>query len=92
MAFGNILNKTLAVMLAIIFTLVGITMVTSVAQNTIPQAATSYYNLANSYNSTVVGTGANTIATSTPSWLGYLWVVLPFALVALLIVKAFKAN
>lgn len=85
------MKKGIGIALAVIFALVGLTMILSVAQSTIPDASSAYYNLANSYNETVVGTGANSIATSSTGWLGYLWVVLPFGLAAMLIVKAFKS-
>lgn len=84
------MKRALAVMLSLIFALVGLTMIMNVAQNTIPDASESYYNLANGYNATAIGAGANTIATSSTTWLGYLWVILPFALAAFLITRAFR--
>lgn len=87
---GSPMRKTLFVALGIVFALIGLTVVLNVSQSTIPTASSAYYNLANNYNATVVGTSANSIATSSTSWLGYLWVILPFAMSAGLIIKAFK--
>lgn len=84
-------KRSIAIMLSVVFALVGLTMIMSVSQNTIPDASESYYNLANSYNATAIGDGANALATTSPTWLGYLWVVLPFGLAAMLITKAFRA-
>lgn len=84
------MKKALAIMLGLVFALVGITMIMSIAQSTIPDASESYFNLANGYNETAIGTGANNIAVASTTWLGYLWVILPFGLAAYLIIKAFK--
>lgn len=86
------INRSIAIMLSIVFALVGLTMIMSVSENTIPDASEAYYNLANGYNATAIGTGANSIATASVNWLGYLWVVLPFGLGAMLILRAFKGR
>lgn len=84
-------NKYIFIALGLVIGLIGLQMITSVAQETIPDASESYYNLANGYNATAIGDGANSLATSSTSWLGYMWVVLPFALVVGLIVRLFRS-
>lgn len=88
---GN-MKRVLFTALAMVFALVGLTVWLNVAQSVIPDASEAYYNLANGYNSTAIGASANSLATSSTSWLGYLWVILPFAAAAGMIIYAFKTR
>lgn len=83
-------KKYLAMALVLVFGLIGLTIFFNVAGSTIPDASEAYYNLANAYNATAIGTGAATLATSSPQWLGYIWVILPFAVGAVLLTKMIK--
>lgn len=83
-------KRTLFVALAMVFALVGLTVWLNVAQSVIPDASEAYFNLANGYNATAIGASANSLATSSTSWLGYLWVILPFAAAVGMIIYAFK--
>lgn len=85
-------NKYLAIALGIVFGLVGLTVVLNVSQSTIPDASEAFYNLMTGYNATAVGDGAAAMATSAPGWLGYLWVVLPFAMIATILILIFRAR
>lgn len=86
------INKYLGIALSIVFALVGLVMVLNVSGSIIPTASTAYYDLATTYNASVVGTGPAALATSSVDWMGYLWVILPFALAVGLIVMAFKSR
>lgn len=86
------ITKYLYMALALVFGLIGLRIFLSVAQSVIPGTAAAYYDLANSYNETVVGTSAQTLATTSPEWLGFVWVILPFAAAAMMILKVFRSN
>ena len=66
----------------------------SVAQSVIPTGATAFYNLMHTglSNTTVLGTGAVSLATSMPGWVGYFWVLGPFTLVITLILGFFALK
>lgn len=84
--------KYLSIAIGIVLALVGITVIANVGQTTIPDASEAYYNLANGYNATAIGTGATSLATSSTGWLGYLWVLLPFVLIVGLVMRAIRAR
>lgn len=90
--FQGTMKKVLFVALAMVFGLVGLTIWLNVAQSTIPDASEAYYNLANSYNATAIGAGPAALAAKTPNWIGYLWVVLPFAGAIGMILLAMKTR
>lgn len=86
------LKRNINMTLGVIFAVIGIIMVLSVSQSVIPDASEVYYDLANGYNSTAIGAGPAALAVSSTSWLGYVWVLLPFALAAVMLVRAFKGR
>lgn len=65
--------------LSLVFALIGMMIYLRMGASIIPDASEAYFDLANGFNSTVIGDNANTLATSSTEWLGYLWVILPFA-------------
>lgn len=86
------LKKNINMTLGVVFAIIGIIMVLSVSQSVIPDASEVYYDLANGYNATAIGAGPAALATSSVNWLGYVWVLLPFGLAAVMLVRAFKGR
>lgn len=78
----------------LILGLIFLTVLLSVADDTIPTAATAYHNLSDTIasNTDVFGTDAASFAGDTDGYLGWFWVIGPFVMVIMLVLSLFRGR
>lgn len=78
----------------LILSLIMLTVFLSVAEDTIPTAATAYHNLSDTLagNSAIYGTDAASFAGDTDDYLGWFWALGPFVLVIGIVLAVFMRR
>lgn len=78
--------------LSIVMIVVMATVLFSVVESVLPTMVSATYDLFTGYNSTAIGTSANTFAATVPSLLGWFYVIAPLGLAVVVILGLFRLR